>query len=150
METIKFYIREEKNGFLSNFWRCEQVAYGFIYPTNEHYYQSEKAVDPLMKEWIRQAPTAWAAMMAGRNLREKGIVPGWYEGRRLETMLEGLRAKFMDPELRELLINTDDAILGEDSPTDMFWGIRGENYLGKLLMKVRQEISTPGAVESSA
>ena len=41
----------------------------------------------------------------------------------------------------EHLLETDNAILIEDSKTDSFWGIgklgRGKNMLGKLLIKVR-------------
>jgi predicted NAD-dependent protein-ADP-ribosyltransferase YbiA (DUF1768 family) len=42
--------------------------------------------------------------------------------------------------LKEKLLATGDAILHEDSPTDVFWGKKGEDWLGKLLMKVRDEI----------
>ena len=60
-------------------------------------------------------------------------------------MYKVLKVKFSDPELREKLLGTKNAILIEDSKTDSFWAIgksgKGKNMLGKLLMKVREEIT---------
>jgi hypothetical protein len=147
VEEIRFYLREEPYGFLSNFWR-EPVDFGWggkpnIYQTNEHYYQSQKAKGYALREWIRIAPTAYAAMIAGRGLRPEEMIKDW-ETKKTEVMLEGLRKKFhYNNTLRYLLLWTGDAILIEDSPTDMFWGgaLPGsKNMLGKLLMQVRDEI----------
>lgn len=65
-------------------------------------------------------------------------------------------AKFKsDKALRSVLMNTGDMEIVEASPTDTIWGIglpeddpdafnrskwRGQNLLGKALMKVRQEL----------
>lgn len=138
---IDFYSRKSEYGWLSNFWRCPIFIDGspYSYPTNEHYYQSEKAKDKKIKCWIRGAPTPYAAMLAGRSLRSHEIVDNW-DNKKVEVMLTGLRAKFKNPELRQLLLNTGNAILHEDSPTDLFWGKKGKDMLGKLLMQVRDEI----------
>ena len=145
--TIKFYIREEPYGFLSNFWRCSQTTYDeFGYsvtcPTNEHYYQSSKAKRSDVQEWIAKAPTAKIAMTTGRSLPIDEIKENW-DSIKTEIMLNGLRSKFQDETLKLLLLWTGDVILVEDSPTDMFWGgsLPGsQNMLGKLLMQVRDEI----------
>ena len=63
-------------------------------------------------------------------------------------------AKFsQNADLKQLLLNTGDAILAECAVKDLIWGIglsmkdpnrfdmnkwRGENLLGKVLMKVRE------------
>jgi ribA/ribD-fused uncharacterized protein len=146
-EEIRFYLREEPYGFLSNFWReaveVHSGSYIKLYQTNEHYYQSQKANDAMMREWIRMAPTAYAAMIAGRGLRSDEMVQKW-NTKKTEVMLEGLQLKFHQNETLEyLLLWTGDAILIEDSPTDMFWGgaLPGsQNMLGELLMQVRDEI----------
>jgi len=147
-EEIRFYIREAPYGFLSNFWRNIQyhqdiMGSNLSYPTNEHYYQSQKAKDSKIREWIRTAPSAWLAMKAGRSLQEKDMVSDW-ETRRIAVMLDGLKDKFLrNDTLKYLLLWTGDAILIENSPTDMFWGgaLPGsQNTLGKLLMQVREEI----------
>jgi ribA/ribD-fused uncharacterized protein len=79
-------------------------------------------------------------MMAGRNLREKELRPDWEEIK-FDIMLKGLRAKFhQNHQLLEILLNTGDATIHENSPTDMIWGILGEDKLGKLLMQVREEL----------
>lgn len=139
-EKILFYRREETHGYLSNFWRRPQIIDGKVYPTNEHYYQSKKAKNHVIEEWIAAAPTAWLAMKAGRALRDKNLRENWEE-EKTKVMLKGLRAKFsQNIELAKKLLGTGDRIIGENSPDDMFWGIRGKNVLGKLLMKVRAEL----------
>lgn len=141
---IRFYIREEPYGFLSNFWKMQMTVGKLVYPTNEHYYQSQKANTERMAEWIRKAPTAYQAMIAGRNLKPNQIRPEW-NGIKTDIMLNGLRVKFSNENLRIMLNWTGNAILIEDSPTDTYWGGKLEgskNMLGKLLMKVRNETST--------
>lgn len=84
---------------------------------------------------------------SGRSLRPKEIVPFWERDKTI-VMLNGLRIKFQNETLKLMLLWTGDAILVEDSPTDMFWGgsLPGsQNMLGKLLMQVRKEIK--GGVE---
>lgn len=139
-EIIRFYSRDEKYGWLSNFHRCFMIVDDKIYMTNEHFYQSQKAIEPKFQEWIRLAPNPYQAMKAGRNLREgKELVRNW-ESIKVQVMLKGLRIKFSEPKLRDMLLSTENSILMEDSPTDMFWGGHGKNMLGKLLMQVRDEI----------
>lgn len=136
---INFYGRKDDYGWLSNFWRCTQTVDNIEYQTNEHYYQSKKANNKQAEFWIRTSPTPYLAMITGRNLRQHELVDDW-DNKRIEVMLTGLRAKFKNPELRKMLIDTGNAILHENSPTDMFWGIKGKDMLGKLLMQVREEI----------
>jgi predicted NAD-dependent protein-ADP-ribosyltransferase YbiA (DUF1768 family) len=59
----------------------------------------------------------------------------------------GLALKFSDPVLREMLLDTGDAILEEGNMwNDTFWGIdlntgKGQNHLGRLLMERRAELN---------
>jgi predicted NAD-dependent protein-ADP-ribosyltransferase YbiA (DUF1768 family) len=59
-------------------------------------------------------------------------------------MLDALRDKFSDPELRAKLLATGDEFLVEGNHWgDTYWGVcngKGRNMLGSLLMKVREEI----------
>ena len=70
------------------------------------------------------------------------MVEDW-DSKKLDVMLKGLRHKFMNPRLHQLLIETGDAVIHENSEDDFFWGIgddgTGESWLGKLLMQVREE-----------
>lgn len=137
MNDVKFYLRKEEYGWLSNFERTSQIVDGIIYPTNEHYYQSQKAKDRKVRKWIRKAPSAWLAMKAGRSLRPKEMVDNW-DKIKTAIMIKGLRAKFsQNKTLKEKLLGTGNRKIHEDSPTDMFWGIKGKDMLGKLLENVR-------------
>ena len=140
-DEINFYIREEPYGWLSNFERTPFTLDGIMYyPTNEHFYQSQKAFNPAIQEWIRTASNAWLAMKAGCSLREGKELRGDWQEIKLKIMYKGLQAKFKNPELREKLLLTGDLPIHEDSPDDYFWGKKGQDWLGKLLCKVRDEL----------
>lgn len=138
---INFYFRKQEYGWLSNFYRMNQTVNGKEYLTNEHFYQSMKALHPENENWIAAAPNPFLAMKAGRSLREgRELVDNWDEIK-VAIMAVGLRAKFFQNKfLIEKLLSTGTAKLHEDSPSDMFWGKKGRDMLGKLLMLVRQEI----------
>lgn len=147
MNEILFFIREEPYGFLSNFERTPFKVDGKIYPTNEHYYQSQKPTDEWIQEWIRYAPNATLAMVMGRQLEHNDLLkkymkPDWESGK-LEVMLKGLRHKFSVSFLGVQLLRTGDAVIHENNPDDPYWGLgngTGESWLGKLLMQIRSEI----------
>jgi len=137
-KVIKFY--GYKNPF-SNFYRCPVRIGSFIYPTNEHWYQSEKCKDWYDKLDIIMADTPKEAKKLGRyfEMRED-----WDE-RKLVCMYKGLKAKFTQHrDLKKMLLDTEDAQLIEDSPFDNYWGrgknYKGQNKMGKLLMKLREEL----------
>lgn len=140
-EDIYFYLKDDEYGWMSNFYPspiCDDNE--VFYPTVEHFYQAYKTGDPAVATWIASAPKPYLAMKAGRNLREKdGFYPQWEDIKRT-VMVNGLRLKFQIPELREKLLATGNARLHESSPTDKYWGVKGEDQLGKCLMQVRDEI----------
>lgn len=139
---IYFYSNKEEYGFLSNFERSKQIVDGIEYATNEHYYQSQKANNEEIRKWIREAPNPFLAMKAGRSIREKEMVENW-DTIKFDVMEKGLYAKFnQNPILKEKLLKTNDLALHEDSPTDLIWGIKGKDMLGKLLMKIRNRLRT--------
>lgn len=154
-EEIRFFIREEPYGFLSNFERTgfEAKQYGkkwgqlIFYPTNEHYYQAQKANNQKLHDYIRSAPHARIAMVLGnqieqnKHLKDKYLRYSW-SYLELPVMLTGIRHKFKDEKLKQMLLKTDYATLHEDNPDDPFWGTgdgSGDSWLGKLLMVVREE-----------
>ncbi len=143
MEEINFYGRKPLDGFMSNFHRRLQTVeteWGIhVYSTNEHFYQSMKANNREAHNRVLKCFSPYQAMMAGRALKKKDFKDNWDEIK-IDVMLQGLRAKFSDPHLKNRLLATGDAILHEDSPTDMFWGKKGKDMLGKLLMQVRDEL----------
>lgn len=127
--------------FLSNFWPSP-VEYGTrIYNHVEGAFQAAKTTDHLSQERIREMVSPAAAKAEGRRvvMRED-----WQEVK-LSVMESCLRAKFASgSELATLLLATEDAVLVEGNWWgDVFWGMcrgEGENNLGKLLMKIREEL----------
>lgn len=128
--------------YLSNFWPCAVVWEGQGYKSVEHAYQSAKSTDVVEREQIQFALTAGLAKKLGRKLKHRRL--DW-DSVRVSVMHDLLRQKFADPHLGRRLLETGDAQLIEGNYWgDTFWGVcdgKGENWLGKLLMEVREEIS---------
>ena len=138
---IYIYLKDEEHGWLSNFYPSKFRFSGTEFPTNEHFYQAQKAATIEFENWIASAPNPYHAMLAGRNLRtKKGEKVLDWEYVKVKIMKLGLRKKFQIPELKAKLLATGDMEFHEDSPTDMFWGVKGQDWLGRLLFEVRCEI----------
>lgn len=132
--------------FLSNFASTPIEIDGVTYPTTEHAFQAMKTYETTERYTVRDAPTPASAKAKGRKvtLRED-----WGTAR-FDVMEEVLRVKFSDPVLREKLLATGDRPLIEGNTwRDTTWGAirdtknggwKGRNALGKLLMKIRDEL----------
>ena len=141
---IAFYLKDQEHGWMSNFYPSPIEIGGIKYATVENFYQSMKAVDDDMRDWIARAPKPYFAMRAGRLLRTHEFLPDWDE-LRVGIMRVGLTAKFtQNPELRTKLLETGDLPIHENSPTDVFWGVKGSDALGRLLADVRKELRIHG------
>ena len=88
-----------------------------------------------------------------------GDIAKW-ENVKVKVMELGLSLKFNNEDMKQVLLDTKDDILVECSPYDYFWGVgiskistkeyieedifdelnKGDNQLGKSLMKIRQSI----------
>jgi predicted NAD-dependent protein-ADP-ribosyltransferase YbiA (DUF1768 family) len=77
--------------------------------------------------------------------KKNALRPDWEEVKD-GIMYKLLKSKFTDPVLRDKLIATGSAELIEgNNHWDRYWGVcrgEGQNKLGKLLMKVREEVIT--------
>jgi N-glycosidase YbiA len=161
---ILFFKRDrEIFGFLSNYYDAPITIDGEAWRSTEFYYQAQKSHDPEYREVVRNAKSADHAKGIGSDPRrsKKARKRSWFHGRhdalrtdwhdvKLTVMETAVRAKFhLNPQLQALLLATGDAELVEDSAHDPFWGVgrdgRGENRMGRLLMKVRQELRDCGA-----
>jgi len=131
-------------GFLSNFYPCEMVAewdQGFAkVHTLEHAFQAAKAVRREDFSAICRAPSPGAAKKLGKTIPIRGD----WDAVKLRVMEDLLRQKFSNPELRKKLLETRGSELVEGNDWgDHFWGVcrgKGENHLGKLLMKIRDSL----------
>lgn len=133
-----------KYAFLSNYHPCAVFYEGIAYPSVEHAFQAAKTLDMTQRYEIANMKTPGAAKRAGRTLNLRS---DWEEVKE-QVMEDCLREKFRDTELMAKLIGTDGHFLIEGTTWhDQCWGIctcekcggNGENRLGKLLMKIRDE-----------
>lgn len=124
--------------FLSNFYSAPIVFEGVRYENNEAAFQAAKC--PSRKqEFCNLNPSE-----AKRLGRQVELRPDW-ENVKDGIMYRICKEKFMqNHDLRIKLIGTKDADLVEGNDwNDTIWGVCngvGENRLGKILMKVRDEI----------
>ena len=142
--------------FLSNFYSCKITYQGITYPSVEHCYVAMKVKDDQIingqfypsadvRELVARVSTPDQVKRFGRTLK---LRKDW-DDVKLGFMEWCLREKFKDPKLKEMLLQTGDEELVESNYWhDNVWGIctcekcgnKGENHLGKLLMKIRSEI----------
>ena len=140
---IKFYRATGKYGFLSCLYKKVMFFEEREFSSAEYAYQFGKIKDEAVREWAMKAPKPHLLAIFAHGLFSWDIVKDWSEIK-IDRMYNVLKAKFSDRELMYKLLDTGDSILIEDSKSDAFWGIgknqKGKNMLGKLLMKVREEI----------
>jgi len=144
--TIYFYKAWQPYGCFSNFSPHGINIQGIYWSTVEHYYQAEKFAgtsDAVIIPLIHAAETPEIAAALGRD-RNRQLRPDW-EVVKTKVMREAVLKKFLThADIREVLLSTDEQCLVENSPTDYFWGCgenkTGKNYLGIILMSVREEI----------
>lgn len=133
--------------FLSNLYPCQIRDKKEVWESVEHFYQAAKCIDTVEREKVRAAETGKVARLIGRRVR----IQSYWDVNRVKIMEKGLRLKFLrNKKLRQMLKDTDDRELIEHNYWhDTFWGVctcmrhkkKGENMLGKLLMKIRTEIN---------
>lgn len=138
--------------FLSNFASSIIIIGGKGYATVEHYYQSQKFMPahPVLAERIRTAVNARAAKFIAGQAGAAMARADW-RSVNIEVMRTALVAKFQQNEpLREKLLATAGSALHEDAPGDMFWGSLGQDWLGKLLTEIRDQMIAQKIAEREA
>ena len=138
MNSIKEF--RGKNFFLSNFFEAPVTWQGITYLNNEAAFQSAKVLTKEGREWFSKLPPN-KAKSKGRNVRLRN---DWEEVKD-NIMYEICYCKFSQNEdLRRKLISTGNALLVEGNNwNDKYWGMCngvGKNKLGKILMKIREEL----------
>ena len=140
---ILFYSVNEAYGGFSNFALYPIKLKKKIWKTTEHYFQAQKYAGTDYENQIRKATSPMRAAQMGRNRKIK-IRKNW-DNIRDNIMYEVLKAKFTQhDDLKMLLLETENKILVEHTENDSYWGDGGDgsgkNRLGKLLMKLREEL----------
>lgn len=137
MNAIKEFKGE--NFFLSNFFVAPVYYQGIRFENNEAAFQAAKCPER-MRDFCGLSPQS-----AKRLGRKVTLRPDW-ETVKYDVMYQVCKAKFLqNPDLRNKLVETGDAELVEGNTWgDKIWGVCGgvgENNLGKILMRIRDEIS---------
>lgn len=127
--------------FLSNFYERSLIYEGVRYNNSEAAFQAQKTLDPAIRKKFVSL-NAGAARRYGRSVE---LRPDW-EQVKDTIMYKIVLEKFLqNPDLRRDLVHTGNATLIEttDGWNDCYWGVangEGQNKLGKILMRVRNEI----------
>jgi hypothetical protein len=133
------------NRFLSNFYDCKVKIRGKIFPTAEHAYQCAKTDNEKDFKFVFESYKPGEAKRRGRVIKKRSD----WEHDKLDVMREIVLAKFQQNEdLAIRLVDTGEQELIEGNEWgDTFWGVckgKGENWLGKILMEVRQILKENG------
>lgn len=127
---------ENDTFWLSNFYPCIVKYKNVDYPSSEAAYQSAKCPGHEAEFSHFDAKTA-------KHFGRKYMMREDWEDVKDTVMYDILKVKFSEPLRRKRLIDTYPATLIEGNTwNDTYWGVCngvGQNKLGKLLMKVREE-----------
>lgn len=158
MNVVCFHNPDEENAYLSNWFHCFFVVDGVEFSSGEQYMMFSKA--KLFGDFA--TATKILATDDFRTIKKLGRMVKPFDGKtwdanREQIMYHGLLAKFeQNPELKQQLLETGDAILAECAQLDKIWGIglrttspnrfypdkwKGKNLLGKTLMAVRTTLA---------
>lgn len=128
-----------KYRFLSNFFSCFVTYDGVEYPSVENAYQAAKCKNKEDRSFFLTCKAS-EAKRRGRVIQMRSD----WDAVKLEVMENLIRQKFLTEPLKSKLQSTvPDEIQEGNWWGDFYWGTVngvGENHLGKILMKVRDEI----------
>ena len=140
-DVIGFYPREFYP--LDNFSSFKVEYNGYLYSSAEEAFQTNLFIDeyPEIADKIKKSHSAHEAQKIRFENEEKIKLSS---NEMLELMEKILRCKIeQNPYVLKKLLETKDYTIVEDSPKDDYWGWGinrdGENQLGKLWMKLREE-----------
>jgi hypothetical protein len=140
-EVIGFYPREFYP--LDNFSSFKVKVNGYLYSSLEEAFQSMLFL-PDHKEISEQIKNSYSAHEAQKIMHENINKVKYSNKEKLVLMEKLLRLKIeQNPYVLKKLLETKNYTIMEDSPKDNYWGCginrEGENNLGKLWMKLREE-----------
>ncbi len=132
-----------KHRFLSNFYPAKVVLNSDVYSTVEHAYQAAKTNDLTERKTIQILETPGQAKRFGRKVT---LSSNW-DDVKLDVMELLVRQKFTNHKiLKSWLLNMTKGkhIIEGNNWNDDYWGVpfggTGDNHLGKIIMKIRDEL----------
>lgn len=171
-EIIGFHLTTEPHGCFSNWYYSPFQYAGIRYNCTEQYMMSQKVAlghrFDLQQEIMESSDPARIKALVGKDSFPEFIqIKAVWDKNCKHIVKRGVKVKFQqNPDLLQELLDTEDAILCECAGQDRIWGIginlhdsswtdttnwNGSNYLGIILMEVREELrkeqSDHGAVQ---
>jgi hypothetical protein len=144
--VIGFYGREFY--CFSNFSSFAIEWRGRLWQTSEHAYQASKFLEgnPEIAEEIFNTRSAHDSKKLAEKHKDK--IPAGWDSRKIAVMEDVCRHKLQQHAyIQKKLLETGTKEIVEDSPKDDFWGWgpnrNGKNELGKIWMKLREELTDP-------
>ena len=160
-ETIGFHLPTEPYGCFSNWYPAKFTYAGVDYNCAEQYMMAQKVAlgrrQDLVQKIMESADPAEIKAFGGKDSFPEfmEIKPIWDKYCR-HIVKRGVRAKFrQNPDMLRELLDTGDALLCECAGQDRIWGVginlrnpawhdvsnwNGSNYLGVILMEVREDL----------
>lgn len=157
IKVIGFHDPDEKYGYLSNWYLSKFHVEDIEYSSMEQYMMYQKAIisgDTVIASDILSTVDPSKIKSLGRQV--KGYNDKLWSGMRQIIVYNGLIEKFkQNDRLRNMLLDTGNAILAECAVNDRVWGIglsikdnrrfnmnewNGQNLLGFSLMLVRENL----------
>lgn len=162
--VVCFYHEYEENGCFSNWYRAEFDYAGKHFNSVEQFMMYHKVImfrQYQLAEKILAADDPSEIKRLGRTRFPEFDAALW-EKTCYAIVRRGVRAKFeQNPDILQLLLATDEKVLAECSQKDTKWGIglaiddpdcyhpsqwNGKNYLGRILMEVRDDLRRASAL----
>lgn len=153
---IFFWGINDEHGYLSQWYPSKFKHDDILFESCEHYMMYNKAIlfdDYDIAKKILNTKHPKDVKQLGRKI--KGFNDNKWDKHKFNIVYNGNLHKFtQNKKLKEKLISTGDKILVEASPYDKIWGIglraddknatnmgkwKGQNLLGKALMKIREK-----------
>ena len=142
--------------FLSNFYPCEIEHKGIKYPSVEHYYVAMKVTEIQLFDGVHYTAGDFRELISKvklpgdvKKIGQRVKIRKDWDDKKLQFMEWGVREKFKDPKIAELMLLTGVQDMIETNWWhDNFWGScscpkcvnSGQYNLGKILMTIRSEI----------
>lgn len=155
--TIDYFLENIKSvseikGFyepfrwLSNFYPLtDYILYqGIEYSSTEHFYQAMKSLDHEVRLHVSTLKVGKTKKYCSPENEDFIQRPDWLK-LKIQVMEFALRQKFSQDFFKTLLLATGDMYIEETNTwNDIFFGCTpeglGENHLGKIIMKLREEL----------
>ena len=158
-QFVFFWHEYDQYGVFSQWFKYSFVVEGIRYETAEQYMMAKKALlagDLQSYALIMNEPDPSKCKKLGKQVKNLDVAA--WDRCKEEIVYHANLAKFSQNEKAQYyLLSTGDKILAEASPYDTIWGIGleasdfdsthpdrwpGKNLLGKILMRVREELKT--------